>query len=316
MKIPILTFCLSSVVAFAITASAKPSKSAGHVVDLKASDGTNLKATYFAAGKPGPGVLLVHQVNRTRKEWDELGAQLAAAGINTLTFDMRGHGESGGPPFDKLPSAEQSKNWRGFPEDVETAFQYLISQPGVNRDAIGLGGAGFLGVDNSIATARKHSAEVKSLVLLSGEAFRDGLDFLRQSSQLPELFVVSDDDEYPPTVEAMELLYITAGSPGKKLVHYSAVHEAPWLWYEPFDIGKVPAKGGHGTDLFKLHPELSAVIVDWFVTTLIKTSGHAPADTIASASTINEIQMPPGVSWCCLLIPIQPTQTTISPEHI
>jgi hypothetical protein len=37
-----------------------------HLVDLKASDGTILKATYFAAAKPGPGVLLLHQVNRTR----------------------------------------------------------------------------------------------------------------------------------------------------------------------------------------------------------------------------------------------------------
>src|SRR5207249_515825 len=80
----------------------------------------------------------------------------------------------------------------------------------------------------------------------------------------------------------------------KKLVHYSAVHDAPWKWYEPFDIGKVPAKGGHGTDLFKPHPELTAIIVDWFVTTLIKTPGHAPADTIASATIINELQIPGG----------------------
>jgi hypothetical protein len=35
--------------------------------------------------------------------------------------------------------------------------------------------------------------------------------------------------------------------------------------------------------------------MDWFVTTLIKTPGHAPADTVASASVINQIQMPGGV---------------------
>ena len=32
------------------------------------------------------------------------------------------------------------------------------------------------------------------------------------------------------------------------------------------------------------------------MTTLIKTPGHAPADTVASASTINEIQTPGGVA--------------------
>ncbi|HEU5247008.1 MAG TPA: hypothetical protein VFU09_07960, partial [Candidatus Udaeobacter sp.] len=136
--------------------------------------------------------------------------------------------------------------------------------------------------------------EVKSLVLLSGET--ESLDFLRQASQLPELFVVADDDEYPPIVEAMELLYVTASNPSRKFVHYSASHEAPWLWYEPFDIGKVPAGGGHGTDMFKVHPELPGIIADWFVTTLIKTPGHAPADTVASASVINQIQMPGGVA--------------------
>src|SRR5271166_1389438 len=63
---------------------------AARVVDLKAADGTMLKASYFAAAKPGPGVLLLHQSNRTRRAWDELAAQLAAVGINTLTLDMRG----------------------------------------------------------------------------------------------------------------------------------------------------------------------------------------------------------------------------------
>jgi tetratricopeptide (TPR) repeat protein len=137
---------------------------------------------------------------------------------------------------------------------------------------------------------------VKSLVLLSGETLRDGLEFLRQASQLPGLFVVADDDEYPPIVEAMELLYITSANSGKKFVHYSAAQEAPWLWYEPFDIGKVPAYGGHGTDMFKVHPELAGIIVKWFVTTLVKTPGHAPADTVASASILNQIEMPGGVA--------------------
>jgi tetratricopeptide (TPR) repeat protein len=119
---------------------------------------------------------------------------------------------------------------------------------------------------------------------------RPQLQFLHEASQLPELFVVSDDDEYPPTQQAMQLLYDIASSPSKKLIHYSAANEAPWLWYEPFDIGKVPAKSGHGTDLFKPHPDLPAIIVDWFIRTLIKTPGHAPADSVACAATINQLQ--------------------------
>ena len=275
---------------FAVIAFGKDRTSSGRAVDLKSYDGTVLKGTYFPAAKPGPAVLLYHQSNRTRKEWDMVARQLAAAGINTLTVDVRGHGESGGQ---EGRGEARKKQW---PLDLDAAFQYLISQPGVKRDVIGIGGAGVIGVENSVETARRHSAEVKSLVLLSGETLREGLDFLRQASQLPELFVVADDDEYPPIVEGMELLYITASSPSRKFVHYSASHEAPWLWYEPFDVGKVPANGGHGTDLFKPHPELPGIIVDWFVTTLIKTPGHAPADTVASAAILNQIEMPGGVA--------------------
>ena len=266
------------------------------VIDLKAPDGTVLKATYFAAAKPGPGVLLFHQSNRTRTSWDSVAQKLAAAGIQTLTVDSRGHGDSGGK-YDNWTAPnwkEARKQW--WPLDLDTAFRYLLSQPGVNGDTVGVGGAGLLGVDNSVETARRHTAEVKSLVLLSGETLRPQLRFLHESSELPELFVVSDDDEYPPTQEAMQLLYTSSRSASKKLVHYSAVEEAPWLWYEPYEIGRVPANGGHGTDLFKPHPELPDIIVDWFVTTLLKTPGHAAAEPLAAWSILNEVEFGGGAA--------------------
>jgi dienelactone hydrolase len=289
-----IPFSLPFVLGFIAFAQAPP---APRVVNLKAPDGILLKATYFAAAKPGPGVLLFHQVNRTRKSWDDVAVQLAAAGINTLTVDLRGFGESGGTPYDKLTKAQRNDQIsnEGLPGDRDTAWQYLVSQAGVERDVIGVGGAGLLGVGNSVQTARQHPAEVKSLALLSGETFQGGLQYLQKTPQLPGLFVVDDHDEYPPTVEAMELAYISCPNPGKKFVHYSAAEEAPWVWYEPNDVGKVPANGGHGTDMFKVHPELPGIIVDWFVTTLIKTPGHALADTVASAAIIDEIRSPGGV---------------------
>src|SRR6266446_386334 len=271
-------FFFLSALPVAMSLFATPAKGASRDVDIKKPDETILKGTYFAAAKPGPGVLLFHQSNRTRKSWDDIGHQLAAAGINVLTVDTD-------------PKKTRKQRWPG---ELDAALEFLVSQPGVNRDVVGIGGAGVIGVEDSVETARLHPVEVKSLVLLSGET--ESLDFLRQATQLPELFVVADDDEYPPIVEAMELLYVTASNPGRKFVHYSASHEAPWLWYEPFDIGKVPAKGGHGTDMFKPHPELPGIIVDWFVTTLIKTPGHAPADTVASALILNQIETPDGVA--------------------
>jgi dienelactone hydrolase/uncharacterized damage-inducible protein DinB len=264
--------------------------SAPRVVDLKASDGAILKASYFAAAKPGPGVLLLHQGNRTRQSWDDLAGRLAAAGINTLTLDMRGFGESGGTR--QTWTRQESPARKRWADDIDTAWHYLVSQPGVSGDAIGLGGAGVLGVDMAVLTAHRHSTEVKSLVLLSGETFLPGQQFLRQASQLPGLFVAADDDENPPTEEVMEWIYGLSSNPGKRLVHYAG-KKAPWNGFE--DTG-IPAVGTHGTDLFKTHPELPGIIVDWFVTTLIATPGHAPAEPLASASILSQLELPGGVA--------------------
>jgi len=247
------------------------------VVDLTATDGTKLKATYFAAANPGPGVLLLHQCNRQRKVWDGLARRIAAAGINVLTFDYRSFGESGGEPLDKLTPQQQAEAFQKSPGDVDVAFQYLVSQPGVNRNVIGVGGASC-GVNNSVQAARRH-AEVKSLVLLSGNTDLNGRNFLRSTAAPPTFFAIADDDEFKPSIIAIEWLYSLTGNPGKELVHY--------------------ANGGHGADMFPVHPELIGLIVDWYVTTLIKTPGHATPPSNAAAvpgdiHTLDEIDQPGG----------------------
>src|SRR5271165_2626727 len=93
------------------------------VLDLTSPDGTNLKATFFLASKPSPGLLLLHQCNRQRKVWDDLAQKFAASGINVLTVDFRGFGESAGTPLDKLtPEQIQELFDKKFPLDVDTAY--------------------------------------------------------------------------------------------------------------------------------------------------------------------------------------------------
>ncbi len=242
------------VVAFILLTCFVSAIAAERVVDLTASDGAKLKATFFPAAKPGPGVLLLHQCNRQRKVWDELARQLSSAGVNVLTFDLRNFGESEGKPFDQLTPDEARASVQKRPGDVDVALQYLSSQPGVKKDVIGVGGASC-GVDSSVQAASRHP-EVKSLVLLSGSTDLKGRAFLRKAD-LPILFGIADDDEFPASVLTIQWLYELTPNPGKTLVHY--------------------AKGGHGADIFKVHPELQRIIKDWFVTTLIKTPGRTPA---------------------------------------
>jgi hypothetical protein len=144
---------------------------------------------------------------------------------------------------------------------VDVAFNYLVSQPGVTRSIVGSGGASC-GVNQSIQLARRHP-EVKSLVLLSGNTDRGGREFLQKSEKLPALLSAADDDD--GAVELMQWLYSISPNPGSKFVHYST--------------------GGHGTEMFAAHKELPGTIVDWYVQTLVKTPGSAPAQSAASRAS-------------------------------
>ncbi len=240
---------------FLLAASVSLAAAKEKVVDLTAADGTRLKATYFSAGKPGPGVLLLHQCNRDRQAWYGLADQLVAAGINVLALDYRGFGESGGVPHQKATQPEAIAEQTKWPDDIDIAFRYLQSQPGVAHDTIGVSGASC-GVGNSLTAAMRHP-EVRSMVLLSGNTNYVGRQFLRNDNKVPAFFAYADDDEFPPSALSVQWLYFITADPGKKLVHY--------------------ANGGHGTEIFQAHPELMAAITEWYVTTLIKTPGQAPA---------------------------------------
>ena len=252
---------------------------AQRVVDLTAADGTKLKATYFSADTPGPGVLLLHQCNRQRKVWDGLAQQLAASGINVLTLDYRGFGESGGLPVDKATPQQAQEAEARWPGDIDVALQFLESQPGVKHDTIGVGGASC-GVNNSVQTARRHS-EVKSLVLLSGNTDLNGRNFLRNDKSVPVFFAYADDDEFKPSITAVLWLYSITADPSKKLVRYPS--------------------GGHGADIFPVHPDLPKQIADWYVTTLTSTArptpvANEPVAVPANIRVLEDIDQPGGAA--------------------
>ena len=172
---------LSSLLAALTTPAQTP-----RVLNLTSPDGTILKATFFPAAKPGPGLLLLHQCNRQRKVWDDLAQKFAASGINVLTLDFRGFGESTGTPIDKL-SQDQIQDLfdNKFPLDVDTAYKFLASQPTVTPNIMAAGGASC-GVNQAVLLASRHP-EVKALVLLSEATFRPGRVFSPQPPQSPNL---------------------------------------------------------------------------------------------------------------------------------
>src|SRR5215469_11802983 len=156
----LLTFVL---LAAGITNSQSPS---AKDVDITAPDGSKLRATFFAAAKPGPGVLLLHMCNTTLKSWEPVAKELSEKGISALTIDNRGFGESGGPRFEGASPAVIKQLSEKWPGDFEAAYDFLIAQPGVDKTRIAAGG-GSCGVNNAMKLAEQHP-DFKALVLLAG----------------------------------------------------------------------------------------------------------------------------------------------------
>lgn len=243
-------------------------------VDLKAADGTLIKTTYFSAGKPGPGVLLLHMCNSQRKAWDNLATILAARGIHVLTMDYRGFGESGGRPLGELSNAERQQVAQGtWPADIRTAFAHLLAQPGVDRARIGAGG-GSCGVDNAIRLAMRQP-EVKTLVLLAGGTGQQGQEFLAEAAWLPVFGVAAEDDG--PAARDMRWLLGFSSNSANRL--------------------KVYPNGGHGTDIFPVHKDLEPMIADWFEQHLVKmpvAGSTAIGPPGPSARSIEDLRQPGG----------------------
>jgi dienelactone hydrolase len=239
---------------FALPAAA--ASPAGRDVDIIAPDGIVLKATYFAAVRPGPAVLLMHMCITTRTSWEPVAHQLSAAGISALTIDNRGFGESGGPRFDPRTLEVQRQLNDQWPADFDAAFAWLVAQPGVDKSRIGAGGASC-GVNNAVKLASRHP-EVRSLVLLAGGTDSAGVKYLETNPWLPIFSAAAADDEFDS--QAKQLMRWFAEVSGNTRNRFVGFND-----------------GRHGTEIFSRHPELPRQIVAWFVDTLVK----APADPTA-----------------------------------
>ena len=230
-------------------------------VTMKAADGTTLKGTYFSPGKPGPGIMLLHQCNRERSTWTTFASEAAKRGYHVLAIDYRGYGESGGDRFESLQNQERQAAQQKWPGDIDAGFAWLTSQAGVDRDRIGAAGASC-GVNQSLMLGQRHP-EVKTLVLLSGGASPEAREYLRTTPGLPVMMAASLDDGN--IVSGMRWIMGWSRNPKNKFVEYKAA--------------------GHGTDMFAVEKGLQPLMLDWFdghlrnAPATLTVSGPPPAPT-------------------------------------
>lgn len=220
------------------TASAAPAQTTGKTVDVKAPDGLSLKGTYYAPGKPGPAMLLLHQCNMDRHAWDGLAADLSAAGFHVLTVDYRGYGDSGGERLTD-PAARRTQQQEKWPGDVDAAYAFLLAQPGVDKQRVVAGGASCGVTQASDLAARHH--EIRALMLLSGSASDSARAYFTAAPSLAIFGSASEGDKN--AAEGIRAAVAASKHPKSELKMFDGTE--------------------HGVPMFPKHPDLMPGIVGW-----------------------------------------------------
>lgn len=227
---------LALIMAFAPVLASRPS--AAQRLILRTDDGVSLAASWYEPRvRPAPAVVLVHMLQRTRRDWDLLASRLAGDGIGALTFDLRGHGESLGSPQDH----------EAMVRDVQAARRFLGTRADVDPGRIGFIGASLGATIATLAAAE--DATVRGLVLLSPSLDYRGLRIeaaARKLGSRPMLLVASEEDAYAMR-SARELQ--KGGARTRELVTLTSA--------------------GHGTIMLTRSPDLGFTILDWFRRTLL-----------------------------------------------
>jgi len=207
-----------------------------NAVTFTTADGVTLAGTYYPAGKQGvPGVVLVHMVGGQQSDWVVLADLLQRSGLAVLTFDLRGHGKSGG-----------SREWGKMTDDVAAAYRFLTSRPEVDGTRVALVGAS-IGANLALNFAAGEPA-IKSLVLIS-----PGLDYrgvkteaaMKAYSSRPLLLVASKADTY--AAQTVDTLHNLATGKNKMQLYDNA---------------------GHGTQMLGKAAGLDDLILNWLQETL------------------------------------------------
>ncbi len=113
-------------------------------------------------------------------------------GFATLRFNFRGVGASEG----------EHSGGVGETEDAKTAMQFLLSQPGVTRDAAIMAGYSF-----GAAVAMRAGAELKEVATIAAAALPVGMSDFSSAARSGKkiVLVAGDHDAYCPTRGITEL---------------------------------------------------------------------------------------------------------------
>jgi dienelactone hydrolase len=220
-------------------------------VDFRTSDEIIIKGDFYYLKdnyqKKEPLVILIHQFKSDRKQWrKDLIDSLVNCGIKVLTYDIRGHGESGKPNTDfmnLLTDREQA------PKDLISIFKWCKEQNGIDSTRIGVLGTS---IGASLAIYTRYYLGSKTIIGISGgkKTFEGltGIDERTMGSgmaakRISSVFFICGDKDNSYADEEKSIMETFILEPKESKI---------------YDSDK------HGKDLISQFPNINSLIINWF----------------------------------------------------
>ncbi len=248
-------------------------------VALKTSDDVSLHAELWRVvptseeegrlGVDAPTVICLPMYRSTLSSYEPLVAPLLARGMNVLTLDLRGHGESA-PELAERVRSRDAEVFQAMHLDVEAAVEWLESQ-GFDPTRVGLVGAS-VGCSVAAARAARDAGPFRGVVLMTPGAKYLGIDTLADAARWSgtSLLVLTSKEEYDRGVKAVDEAFRPVVAD---------------LKVEVFSERSI-----HGTRMFGKVKGVEEQIADWLAKRLVE----APRLTVPHFSADDPLVQSPG----------------------
>lgn len=210
-------------------------------ITLLTKDHVKIVGNHFPVSTPSPGISLFHMMPAAKESYNLFAIKLQQAGVGVLTIDLRGHGESAqGPNNYKTFTDQQHQSSIG---DVKASVDFQEKE---GHSPLFVGGAS-IGANLALQILAEDE-RVKKAILLS-----PGLNY-RGIETVPLAKTVAKDKEVY-IVTAKDDLRSGGANDQQAQVIFNQLKCKKKI--------KIFEAGGHGTDIFKTHPELMDELVKW-----------------------------------------------------
>ena len=248
-------------------AAQRPATASAHYTfRLRSFDGTPLAASYYPShlGNSSPVVMLIHEMGRSRKDFEEpvqdlkgqgLAAHLQGLGFAVFSMDLRWQGQN---PRRALAADERPK----LIEDLQAGFYFLVDRH--NRGDLNLGKLGVVALGDGANLATAWAIQPGAAITIEGRP--SDLSALALISPNPEGFGYVLRHGITTLAPRVPLLLIAGerDNPSKDTVQSvrQTVQRARLNKIELFPSSL------HGYKLLRLEPKVTSALIHFLDTTL------------------------------------------------